>query len=249
MSSPFDDALESVEQLGELYEPAAQRAWDKDIGRIDDVVRALIAASPLVVVSSHDGAGHADASPRGGQPGFVTVLDDHHLAIPDATGNKRLDTLNNIISTGHAALLFLIPGRDQTLRVNGRACVTSSPSVLERVESVGKPPRTAIVVRAKRLDLSRRYRETLSATQIGKLLGVDGKTVTREILQGDLKAEKRPTNRLNQQGGDPWSVTPADLRSYILEHLERIDLRKVEKFAFVQIVAGEPLDAAGKGRQ
>ena len=108
---------------------------------------------------------------------------------------------------------------------------------------------TAIVVRAKRLDLSRRYRETLSATQIGKLLGVDGKTVTREILQGDLKAEKRPTNRLNQQGGDPWSVTPADLRSYILEHLERIDLRKVEKFAFVQIVAGEPLDAAGKGRQ
>ena len=60
MSSPFDDALESVEQLGELYEPAAQRAWDKDIGRIDDVVRALIAASPLVVVSSHDGAGHAD---------------------------------------------------------------------------------------------------------------------------------------------------------------------------------------------
>ncbi|WP_035128045.1 MSMEG_1061 family FMN-dependent PPOX-type flavoprotein [Conexibacter woesei] len=147
-SSPFDDALESVEQLGELYEPAAQRAWDKDIGRLDEVVRALIAASPLVVVSSHDGAGHADASPRGGQPGFVTVLDDHHLAIPDATGNKRLDTLNNIISTGHAGLLFLIPGRDQTLRVNGAACVTSSPSVLERIESVGKPPRTAIIVRA-----------------------------------------------------------------------------------------------------
>jgi PPOX class probable FMN-dependent enzyme len=147
-SSPFDDALESVEQLGELYEPAAQRAWDKDVGRLDEVIRALIAASPLVVVSSHDGAGHADASPRGGQPGFVTVLDDHHLAIPDATGNKRLDTLNNIISTGHAALLFLIPGRDQTLRVNGAACVTSSPEVLDRIESVGKPPRTAIVVRA-----------------------------------------------------------------------------------------------------
>jgi PPOX class probable FMN-dependent enzyme len=147
-SSPFDDALESVEQLGELYEPAAQRAWDKDVGRLDDVVRALIAASPLVIVSSHDGAGHADASPRGGQPGFVTVLDDQHLAIPDATGNKRLDTLNNIISTGHAGLLFLIPGRDQTLRVNGAACVTSSAEVLERIESVGKPPRTAIVVRA-----------------------------------------------------------------------------------------------------
>jgi uncharacterized protein len=147
-SSPFDDALETVEQLGELYEPAAQRAWDKDVGRLDDVVRALIAASPLVILSSVGDDGRCDASPRGGQPGFVTVLDDHHLAIPDATGNKRLDTLNNIISTGHAGLLFLIPGRDQTLRVNGAACVTSSPSVLERVESVGKPPRTAIVVRA-----------------------------------------------------------------------------------------------------
>jgi PPOX class probable FMN-dependent enzyme len=146
--SPFDDALESVEQLGELYEPAAQRAWDKDIGRCDDVVRALIAASPLVVVSSVGEDGRCDASPRGGQPGFVTVLDDDHLAIPDATGNKRLDTLNNIISTGRAGLLFLIPGRDQTLRVNGPACVTASPSVLDRIDSVGKPPRTAIVVRA-----------------------------------------------------------------------------------------------------
>ena len=58
-SSPFDDALETVEQLGELYEPAAQRAWDKDIGRLDEVVRALIAASPLVIVSSHDDAGRA----------------------------------------------------------------------------------------------------------------------------------------------------------------------------------------------
>jgi uncharacterized protein len=147
-SSPFDDALVSVEQLGELYEPAAQRAWDKDVGRLDEMVRRLIAASPLVVVSSFGEDGRADASPRGGQPGFVTVLDDHHLAIPDATGNKRLDTLNNIISTGRAGLLFLIPGRDQTLRVNGAACVTASPDVLDRIESVGKPPRTAIVVRA-----------------------------------------------------------------------------------------------------
>jgi PPOX class probable FMN-dependent enzyme len=146
--SPFDTALESAEQLAELYGPAAQRAWDKDVGRFDDVVRALIAASPLVIVSSVDGDGRCDASPRGGQPGFVTVLDDDHLAMPDATGNRRLDTLNNVVATGQAGLLFLIPGRDQTLRVNGRACVTAAPEVLDRIESVGKPPRTAIVVRA-----------------------------------------------------------------------------------------------------
>lgn len=101
---------------------------------------------------------------------------------------------------------------------------------------------TAIMVKAKRLNLSRRYRETLSATAVGRILGVDAKTVTREILQGDLKAEKRETQRRIQQGGDPWSITPANLRRYILDNLARIDLRKVDKFAFVQIVAAEALE-------
>jgi hypothetical protein len=145
---PFAGALDSPEQLAEHYEPAAQRAWDKDVGILDDAARRLIAAAPLVVVSSHDREGRADATPRGGPPGFVTVLDDGFLAIPDATGNRRLDTLTNIVATGHAGLLFLIPGRDQTLRVNGRARVTAAPDVLARVASVGKPPRTAIVVAA-----------------------------------------------------------------------------------------------------
>jgi uncharacterized protein len=145
---PFSGALRSADQLAELYEPAADRAWAKDVGTLDAVVRRLVAASPLVILSSHDADGRADASPRGGPPGFVTVLDEGHLAIPDATGNRRLDTLANIIATGHAGLLFLVPGRDQTLRVNGRARVTAAPHVLERVTAVGKPPRSAIVVAA-----------------------------------------------------------------------------------------------------
>jgi PPOX class probable FMN-dependent enzyme len=102
----------------------------------------------MVVIASHDGDGRADATPRGGPPGFVTVLDDGHLAIPDATGNNRLDALRNIAETGQAGLLFMIPGRDQTLRVNGRARVTEAAHVLERIVAVGKPPRTAIVVAA-----------------------------------------------------------------------------------------------------
>lgn len=148
MDDPFAGALASTDELAEYYEPAADRAWAKDVGVLDDVVRRLIAASPLVIVASHDGEGRTDATPRGGPPGFVTVLDDHHLAIPDATGNRRLDTLSNVIATGRAGLLFLIPGRDQTLRVNGRARVTAAPDVLKRVTAVGKPPRTAIVVAA-----------------------------------------------------------------------------------------------------
>ncbi|MET0600590.1 MAG: MSMEG_1061 family FMN-dependent PPOX-type flavoprotein [Baekduia sp.] len=145
---PFATALSSADQLAELYEPATERAWAKDIGMLDEAATRLIAASPLVVVASQDADGRADATPRGGPPGFVAVLDEHHLAIPDATGNRRLDTLTNVIATGQVGLLFLIPGRDQTLRVNGRACVSAAPEVLEAAGAVGKPPRTAIVVRA-----------------------------------------------------------------------------------------------------
>jgi PPOX class probable FMN-dependent enzyme len=148
---PFAAALTSSEALSALYEPAAERAWTKDVGTIDAPARALIAASPLVLVASHDAAGRCDVTPRGGPAGFVTVLDEQHLAIPDATGNRRLDTLTNVIATGQAGLIFLIPGRDQTLRVNGRACVTAAPEVLDAVEAVGKPPRSAIVVRADEL--------------------------------------------------------------------------------------------------
>jgi hypothetical protein len=146
--NPFAGALTTPEQLAELYEPAMERAWSKDVGVLDDAAVRLIAASPLVLVSSHDADGRCDVTPRGGQLGFVTVLDEHHLAIPDATGNRRLDTVRNVVATGQAGLLFLIPGRDQTLRINGRACVTADPDVLERVEAVGKRPVTAIVVRA-----------------------------------------------------------------------------------------------------
>jgi PPOX class probable FMN-dependent enzyme len=145
---PFADALSTAEDLAEIYEPAAERAWAKDIGMLDAAAARLIAASPLVVVASQDADGRADATPRGGPPGFVAVLDEHHLAIPDATGNRRLDTLTNVIATGQVGLLFLIPGRDQTLRVNGRACVSAAPEILEAAGAVGKPPRTAIVVRA-----------------------------------------------------------------------------------------------------
>jgi PPOX class probable FMN-dependent enzyme len=145
---PFANRLTAAEELGELYDPANPGAWRKDVGTLDDAARALIAVSPLVVVSSHDADGRCDATPRGGPAGFVTVLDDDHLALPDATGNRRLDTLTNVVATGQAGLLFLIPGRDQTLRVNGRACVTADPEVLDAVGAVGKPPRTAIVVAA-----------------------------------------------------------------------------------------------------
>ena len=143
---PFAGALTSPEQLRDFYDAPMEAAIRKDIGELDDMCRRLIAAAPMLFVATHTDAGRADVSPRGGPPGFVTVLDDRHLAIPDATGNRRLDTLENVVSSGRIALIFLIPGRDTTLRVNGRAAVTAAPDVLERLTPVGKPPRTAIVV-------------------------------------------------------------------------------------------------------
>jgi uncharacterized protein len=146
---PFDGALEGVEQLREHYDAPMEAAVRKDIGRIDDLCRRLISAAPIVFVATFSQEGRCDVSPRGGPPGFVTVLDDEHLAIPDATGNRRLDTLENVVSSGRAALIFVIPGRDTTLRVSGRAVVTDAPDVLERLTPVGKPPKTAIVVEAQ----------------------------------------------------------------------------------------------------
>jgi uncharacterized protein len=147
-ADPFDGALTDEAELRALYRPPLERALRKQLDRLDALAERLIALTPLVLVATHDAAGHCDVTPRGGPPGFVTVLDADHVAIPDATGNNRLDTLTNVVATGHAGLLFMIPGRDQTLRVNGRACVTSAPEVLERLTPVGKPPRSAIVVAA-----------------------------------------------------------------------------------------------------
>lgn len=102
---------------------------------------------------------------------------------------------------------------------------------------------TAIVIRAKRLSLSRRAtHENYSGTQASKILGVDNKTFTAWCIAGDVRATRRGTKRLPQQGGDVWDIPPAELRRFILDNLERIDLRKVEKFGFVHVLtlAGQP---------
>jgi len=146
VTDPFDGALQHPDELREFYDAAMERAVTKDIGHLDEMCRRLIAAAPMLFVATYGADGRGDVSPRGGQPGFVTVLDDRHLAIPDATGNRRLDTLENVVESRRAAVIFVIPGRDTTLRVNGRAAVTAAPDVLGRLTPVGKPPRTAIVV-------------------------------------------------------------------------------------------------------
>lgn len=110
--------------------PAGRLSGHKQLDHLDSHARAWIATSPLVLLATSDGAGRCDVSPRGGPPGWVQVLDDHRLALADAPGNRRLDSLVNIVEQPHCGLLFLVPGRSDVLRVNGRACLTSDPDLL-----------------------------------------------------------------------------------------------------------------------
>ena len=118
----------------------------KVIGRLDKHCRRFIAASPFLVLASTDASGAADASPRGDPPGFVAVLDDHHLAIPDRPGNRRVDSLRNILENPQIGLIFFVPGVNETLRVNGRAAVSTDPELLAKLAVKGKAPISAIVV-------------------------------------------------------------------------------------------------------
>ncbi|SNS65740.1 hypothetical protein SAMN05421812_101287 [Asanoa hainanensis] len=140
------DAVRDHEALRRVYEMPGDGAVRKQLTELTDQTRQLIACASLALVASVDAEGNCDVSPRGGPPGFVAVLDARTVAIPDATGNKRLDTLENVIATGRAGLLFVIPGRTTTLRLNGRACVSTRPELLSQLTAVGKPPASALVL-------------------------------------------------------------------------------------------------------
>ena len=147
-SPDFVDVVASDDELASLYGPPVQAVTNKIIPGLDGHCRDFIARAPFVLVATADEDGNCDVSPKGGAPGFVLVLDDRRLAIPDAPGNKLVYSLRNIVRTGRAGLLFLIPGLEETLRVNGRACLTRDPALLGRFAGMGKAPKVAIGVEA-----------------------------------------------------------------------------------------------------
>jgi PPOX class probable FMN-dependent enzyme len=145
-----DHLIRDEATLEALYGEPSAGAIAKEIDYIHPHYRAMIEASPFMVLAT-SGAEGLDASPRGDPAGFVHVLDDRTLLIPDRRGNNRADSLRNIIRDPRVALLFLIPGKGETLRVNGRAMVSVAPDLLARFEFRGTLPRSVIVVEADRV--------------------------------------------------------------------------------------------------
>jgi PPOX class probable FMN-dependent enzyme len=137
--------LTTPDALRPLYDPVRERSAAKELQALDVHATRFIGLSPFVVVAS-GGVDGMDASPRGGSPGFVKVLDAHTLLIPDSPGNNRLDTLQNIIHTPQVGLLFLVPGVDETLRVNGAAVLSVDEAELELCRDERRIPKLVIRV-------------------------------------------------------------------------------------------------------
>jgi PPOX class probable FMN-dependent enzyme len=139
-------AVASVDELARLYGGPSEGAVLKQLDRLDGHARAFIAASPFVLLATCGRSSGADCSPRGDPPGFVRVVDDRTLLLPDRRGNNRIDSLRNIVENPAVGLLFLVPGVNETFRVNGRGTLSADPALRDRFAVGGKAPTTVLVV-------------------------------------------------------------------------------------------------------
>ena len=139
--------IQNLTQLRNLYSAPTDRVIRKEITALDHHLRQFIALSPFLVIASGNTQLNMDASPRGGTQGFACVLDDHNLLIPDAPGNNRLDTLQNILETSQVGLLFFIPGVDEMLRIHGHATLHDDADLLAHFSNTQQKPKLVIKVK------------------------------------------------------------------------------------------------------
>ena len=149
MQLEFSEIVTSEEQLREVLGFPLPRTVAKTITALDQHCRDFIARSPFMLIASSDANGNVDVSPKGDPAGFVQVLDDHTLAIPDRPGNRRADTFTNILQNPKIGLFFLIPGKQETLRVSGKAMLVRDMWLRERMAMQGKVPDFALVVKVE----------------------------------------------------------------------------------------------------
>lgn len=142
----FNDVIVSEEEIRELVGHPSELVRNKTLDRLDAHCRAFIALSPILFISTSDNQGFCDVSPRGDAPGFVHVVDDKRLIIPDRPGNRRIDSMRNLLTNPKAGLVFIIPGLEETLRINGTACITKDSERMAQMQAQGKTPLLGIGV-------------------------------------------------------------------------------------------------------
>jgi PPOX class probable FMN-dependent enzyme len=140
----FSHVVGSVDELRDLYRQPSKLVQAKKVPRLDEVTQRFIAASPFCLLATANADGSCDVSPKGGPPGFVKVIDERRIALPDLNGNNLIDSLCNIVTNGHAGLLLLVPGHDETLRIDGAAAVITDPDVLGRWDDELRRPKVAV---------------------------------------------------------------------------------------------------------
>jgi PPOX class probable FMN-dependent enzyme len=153
LPASLSQPITTAEELEQIIGRPGQTAIRKQIDFLDDHCRRFISLAPLLFISSSSAAGMCDVSPKGDAPGFVRVLGDKLLAIPDRPGNRRTDTMRNLLENPHLGLLFVIPGMRETLRINGEAAIYRDPELLSSMTFQGKVPLVAIVVEVREVFL------------------------------------------------------------------------------------------------
>lgn len=197
-------SVRTEDDLRARYGSTHPLAAQKQLDRLDVHARRFIALSPFLVISSHGADGLGDVSPKGDAPGFVQVLDDRTLLIPDRPGNNRLDTLSNVTSNDGVGLLFMVPGVCETLRVNGRARIVDDEAMLAPTAVRGRLPTTGIVVAVEEVYL-----------HCAKAL------VRSKLWEDDYRVERRSLPSLGQMLADQIAgVDAADADTRIEDSLK-----------------------------
>ncbi len=140
-------ALRTTEDLCERFGPPEDIAVKHKLPYIDDAARRFIAQCPFVILATADAQGRCDASPKGDPPGFIHIADERTLYIPDRSGNKMFQSINNILTNPHIGMIFMIPGEEWTMRINGAARMVDDPALLEQLSARGRAAQLAIEVK------------------------------------------------------------------------------------------------------
>ena len=168
--------IETEQQLRSMYLPAKERAIRKQMPRLDQHCRNFLALVRFAVLSTCDEDGNMDASPRGGEAGFIKAIDDNTVIIPDWTGNNRLDTFTNILQTSRIGAIFLVPGVDEALRINGKASLRNDEAFTSLCEVSGRFPKLVVHIGVKEA-----YLHCAKAIMRGELWTPEAK-VERKVL-------------------------------------------------------------------